>query len=137
MDIHNITSLHSGSCTNEIVGFGIALGFSLSSSVVSCALLYMCYIKPKPVTKQSCPYCQEAFDQVHVREHLQTCPEHLKTYTPKGRASMVQELDRKVFYSSSLSSLNQGSKNKLVLESYDTSTTKKLLAIPDLHVENP
>jgi hypothetical protein len=137
MDIYNTTSLHSGSCTNEIVGFGIALGLSLSSSVVSCALLYMCYIKPKPITKQSCPYCQEAFDQAHVREHLQTCPEHLKTYTPKGRASMVQELDRKVFYSSSLSSLNQGSKNKLVLESYDSSTTKKLLAIPDLHVENP
>ena len=116
MDIYNTTSLHSGSCTNEIVGFGIALGLSLSSSIVSCAFLYMCYIKPTPITKQSCPYCQEAFDQVHVREHLQTCPEHLKTYTPKGRASMVQELDRKVFYSSSI---------------------KKLLATPNLHVENP
>jgi hypothetical protein len=116
MDIYNTTSLHSGSCTNEIVGFGIALGLSLSSSIVSCAFLYMCYIKPKPVTKQSCPYCQTLFAQAHLREHLQTCREHLKTYTPKGRASMVQELNRKVFYSSSM---------------------KKLLATPGLNVETP
>jgi len=114
MDLYNTTLLPSGSCTTEIVGFGVALGLSLASSIASCALLYMCYIKP--ITKSTCPYCQDPFDQVHLREHLQTCPEHLKTYTPKGRASMVQELDRKVFYSSSF---------------------KKLLAIPDLHVENP
>ena len=116
MDLLNTTSLHSGSCTTEIVGFGVTLGLSLASSIASCAFLYMCYIKPRPPAKSTCPYCQEAFDQAHVREHLQTCPEHLKTYTPKGRASMVQELDRKVFYSSSM---------------------KKLLATPELNVEEP
>jgi hypothetical protein len=116
MDLYNTTLLHPGSCTNEIVGFGITLGISLASSIASCALLYMCYIKPKTITKQSCPYCQEAFDQAHLREHLQTCSEHLKTYRAKGRASMVQELDRKVFYSSSM---------------------KKLLAPPQLNIETP
>ena len=116
MDIYNTTLLDPGSCTNEIVGFGVALGLSLSSSIVSCALLYMCYIKPKPPTKTTCPYCQTLFDQAHLREHLQTCPEHLKTYKPKGRASMVQEMDRKAFYSSSL---------------------KKLLVTPQLNIEEP
>ena len=116
MDIYNTTLLDPGSCTNEIVGFGVALGLSLSSSIVSCALLYMCYIKPKPPTKTTCPYCQTLFDQAHLREHLQTCPEHLKTYRAKGRASMVQEMDRKAFYSSSL---------------------KKLLVNPQLNIEEP
>ena len=116
MDIYNTTSLHSGSCTNEIIGFGVALGLSTASSIVSCAFLYFCYIKPIPATKSTCPYCKDPFDQIHLREHLQTCPEHLKTYTAKGRASMVQELDRKAFYSSSL---------------------KKMLAISEINTEEP
>jgi len=106
MDLYNITLIDPGSCTTEIVGFGVALGLSLASSIASCALLYMYYIKPKPPTKTTCPYCQTPFEQVHLREHLQTCSEHLKTYSAKGRASMVQELDRKAFYSLSIIPIN-------------------------------
>ena len=114
MELTNTTLLQPSPCTNEIVGFGVALGLSAASSIISWAFLYFCYVKPAPIAKHPCPYCQKPFEQAHIREHLQTCPEHLKTYTPKGRASMVQELDRKAFYSSSM---------------------KKLLTSPELHVE--
>jgi hypothetical protein len=58
MDLYNTTLIESGSCTNEIVGFGVALGVSLASSIASCALLYMCYIKPKPPQNPHVPIAE-------------------------------------------------------------------------------
>lgn len=103
----------ANAATTQTVLLSISTGLFGAFSIASCAYMYLFCQR---LRKVACPYCDELFTKEVVREHLQTCPEHLKNYKLKGRASIATEIDRKAFYSSSM---------------------KKLLMASELQVEEP
>lgn len=98
--IANSTLPHcTNAATTQTVLLSISTGLFGAFSIASCAYMYLFCQK---VRKVPCAYCDELFTKEVVREHLQTCPEHLKSYKLKGRASIATEMDRKAFYTSSM-----------------------------------
>ena len=97
----NTTTSTEGVCTTETVLLSLSTGFSAAIAIVTCAWLYLM----RRSTAVPCPYCDKPFEKAVLREHLQTCPEHLKNYKRQGRATIVQELDRKAYYSLSMKKL--------------------------------
>ena len=97
----NTTTSTEGFCTTETVLLSLSTGFSAAIAIVTCAWLYLM----RRSTAVPCPYCDKPFEKAVLREHLQTCPEHLKNYKRQGRATIVQELDRKAYYSLSMKKL--------------------------------
>ena len=95
----NTTTSTEGFCTTETVLLSLSTGFSAAIAIASCAWIYL---MRRSTTTIPCPYCDAPFEKAVVREHLQTCPEHLKNYKRQGRATIVQELDRKAYYSLSV-----------------------------------
>ena len=78
-------------CSHEIIGLSVtAAGFAIA--FVGSTLWNYC--RKPPTKSQGCPYCDAPFPPAAIREHLLSCPEHLKHWTANGSRRGMTE----VFY---------------------------------------
>lgn len=80
----------------EIAGYSIGIGVLSAVSILTCATTYM--MRQRQLGTGPCPYCEKTFPSGVLRDHLQTCEEHLKHYRAVKRGTLVRELSRDVFY---------------------------------------
>lgn len=80
----------------EIAGYSIGIGVLGAVSILTCATTYM--MRQRQLGTGPCPYCEKTFPSGVLRDHLQTCEEHLKHYRAVKRGTLVRELSRDVFY---------------------------------------
>jgi hypothetical protein len=92
----NNTTMPSGNNAGEIAGFSIGIGVLSAVSILTCATTYM--MRQRQLGTGPCPYCEKIFPSEVLRDHLQSCEEHLKHYRAVKRGTLARELSRDVFY---------------------------------------
>jgi hypothetical protein len=90
------TTISSTNNAGEIAGYSIGIGVLSAVSILTCATTYM--MRQRQLGTGPCPYCEKTFPSGVLRDHLQTCEEHLKHYRAVKRGTLVRELSRDVFY---------------------------------------
>jgi len=90
------TTIASGNNAGEIAGFSIGIGVLSAVSILTCATTYM--MRQRQLGTGPCPYCEKTFPSGVLRDHLQSCEEHLKHYRAVKRGTLARELSRDVFY---------------------------------------
>jgi len=90
------TTISSGNNAGEIAGYSIGIGVLSAVSILTCATTYM--MRQRQLGTGPCPYCEKTFPSDVLRDHLQSCEEHLTHYRAVKRGTLVRELSRDVFY---------------------------------------